>query len=152
MSHIATIATTITDLNAVKLACAELGLTFNENQTTCMFWPDAGQPQLQPCDHAIQLPSGSYKMELGLVRNPDGSYALVGDDLLHQSEADGPTGEYWVKAIFGMDKNPLGRKFQKLIQLYGVHKTTLEAKKKGWLVNRSYVPGTQKIQLTVTGM
>lgn len=145
MSHIATIKTEIKDIEAVKLACAELGLEFKENQKTCKFWPTAGRPQEHPCEHAVALPIGSYEMELGLVKTETG-YSLVGDNLLHH---DDPT---VCQTLFGLDKNPLGKNYSKLLQLYAVNKATIESKKRGYLVQRQYVPGTQKIQLVVTGM
>ena len=152
MSHIATIKTEITDLEAVKLACQELGLEFMEGQTTCAFWPNEGAPQLQPCTHAIKLPVGAYRMELGLVKTAKG-YDLVGDDLLKLAETDvNQSGNFWCQQIFGMNKNPLGKNFGKLLQAYGLNKATMEAKRRGYLVARQYVPNTQKVQLVVTGM
>jgi len=148
MSHIVAIQTEIKDIEAVKRACAELGLEFKENQTTCAFWPSQGKPQTHPCTHAIALPVGHYKMELGLVRQPSGSYTLVGDELLKLDNNE----HGWCERIFGRLTNPLGKNFNKLLQLYGVNKATIEAKKRGYLVTRSIVPGTQKIQLAVTGM
>lgn len=147
MSHIVSIQTAIKDIDAVKAACAELGLEFKENQRTCAFWPTGGAPQTHPCTHAIALPVGTYRMELGLVLKPDGTYELVGDELLKLDDTS-----YWNKALFGLERNPLGQNFNKLLQLYGVHKATLEAKKRGYLVTRTVIPNTQKIQLTVTGM
>jgi hypothetical protein len=152
MSHIATIKTEIKDLEAVKLACKELGLEFRENQKTCAFYPESGTPQQHPCDHAIKLPEGDFPMELGLVKTANG-YDLVGDELLKISEEDGEhNGGFWVPKIFGMETNPLGTNYSKLLQLYAVNKATIESKKRGYLVKRQYVPGTQKIQLVVTGM
>ncbi|MDB6017688.1 MAG: hypothetical protein JWR19_2177 [Pedosphaera sp.] len=150
MSHIATIKTAITDLEAVKRACKELGFTFKENQKTCAFWPTGSKPQQCACDHAIELPSGNYKMELGLVKTDTG-YDLVGDELMKLSEKD-KRGPFWCKHIFGMDKNPLGQNFGRFIQHYGLHKTQIEAAKKGWLTTRKVVPGTDKIQVHITGM
>jgi hypothetical protein len=146
MSHIATIATQITDIEAVRHACAELGLTFVENQKTCAFWPSSGKPQLHPCDHAVTLPVGQFKMELGLVRDKAGCYSLVGDDMLHLNDRS------TCQMIFGRDTNPLGTKFNKLMQLYAVHKTQIEAKRKGWIVTRKVVAGSNKIQLSISGM
>lgn len=150
MSHIALIKTQITDLEAVKLACAELGLTFLENQTTCKFWPNAGTAQEHPCTHAIGLPKGNYCMELGLVRTATG-YDLVGDELLKWDEKD-DSGYNWTRSLMGRDRNPLGVNFGKLLQSYGVNKATIEAKRRGYMVSRQYVPNTQTIQLVVTGV
>ncbi|MDB6027519.1 MAG: hypothetical protein JWM68_3742 [Verrucomicrobiales bacterium] len=150
MSHIATIQTQITDLEAVKRACKELGLVFKENQTTCAFWPSGNQPQLHPCTHAVELPVGDFRMELGLVKTGN-TYSLVGDDLLHMSEKDGQVGVNWCKDIFGRETNPLGQKFGKFLQLYGVHKATMEAQRKGYLVTRK-VGANNSIQIVATGM
>ena len=151
MSHIATIQTSITDIEAVKLACKELGLTFKENQKTCDFWPTGGKPQQHPCDHAIGLPAGKYAMELGLVKTDKG-YDLVGDNLLHLSEKNkDASGEYWCQEIFGMNRNPLGEKYGKFLQSYGLNKASLEARRKGYLVTRQ-AGKNGAIKLVVTGM
>src|SRR5581483_2965777 len=120
-----------------------------ENQTTCQFWPKEGVAQQQACTHAIGLPVNSCKMELGLLRNASGSYDLVGDELLMKSHTckDGP---FWLKHIMGRETNPLGKDFGRFIQLYGAHKATIEAQRRGWIVRRQEVGG--KIQLSVTGM
>jgi hypothetical protein len=146
MSHIATIKTQITDLEAVKLACKELGLTFLENQTTCKFWPSWGRAQEHPCSHAIALPVGTYEMTLGLVREKDGSYTLVGDDMLHLDDV------MTCRLILGRDTNPLGSKYGKFLQAYGLNKATMEAKRKGYIVTRKYVPNSTSVQLVVTGV
>lgn len=88
------------------------------------------------CDHAIQVPGSGY--DVGLLQNPEtGGYRIYFDFY-------GGNGS----AI----QNKIGVGGERLLQLYGVHKATLEAKKRGYLVTRKAVPGTQKIQLCVTGM
>lgn len=141
MSHIATVKTEIRDLKALAAACKELGLTFVENQKTCRFW----NGKTEPCDHAITLPARKQAMDLGLKQTKTG-FDLVGDAYLQRD--DKGTCNY----VFGRETNPLGKSFGALIQLYGVHKSTIEAQKRGYLVKRQILPGTQKIQLVVTGV
>jgi|SRR5579884_1968719 len=150
MSHIAEIKTELKDLEAVKAACKELGLTFHEGQKTCAFYPTEAGAQQHPCDHAIGLPVGDYKMELGLTKQANGTFSLVGDNLLQLAHTD-DSGDYWCKRIFGRETNPLGSKFGTFIQHYAVHKATIEARKRGYMVNR--VAGKNgAIQLVVTGI
>lgn len=155
MSHIAKIKTEIKDLEAVRLACDELGLTFLENQKTCAFWPVERKPQQHPCDHAIRLPAGHFAMELGLVKTETG-YDLVGDELLHIDEKHtgkyGRTGKEWCKNIFGTEVNPLGSNLGRFIRSYTANKVEIEAAKRGWLVSRSVVAGTNEIKMTLSGM
>lgn len=148
MSHIATIKTEITDLEALELACKELGLEFKEGQTSCLFRPQMNKTDTIPCSHAISLPKGQHWMELGLVKSDKG-YNLVGDELLELHEED-DNGLAWARMIYARDTNPLGRKYGKLLQSYAVHKTVIEARRKGWSVKRTQVGA--KVQLTVTGM
>ncbi len=151
MSHIATIKTEIKDLEALKLACRELGLTFLENQKTCKFYPVQNKPPLHPCDHAIAMPTHADKtmdMELGLVKTPTG-YNIAADDLMLLSE-NCPDGQFWAKHIFGTEVNPLGKKYGKLLQAYGVNKAILEARRKGYTATRKHVNGS--IQVCITGM
>ena len=98
MSHVAEVAVTITDLDALEEACAQLGLELIRGQTTFewygKFMNDYNDPQraaavrgydpakFGQCEHAIRRKGcapGDY--EIGLVRRNDGKpgYAVLFD-------------------------------------------------------------------------
>lgn len=97
MSHVATIAVEITNLQDLRDACAELGLEFCEGQTTYEWFgekledyplPDGFNPEdLGRCQHAIRLPYqarldafatyGSRPYEVGVVPRRDGKPGWV---------------------------------------------------------------------------
>lgn len=145
MSHVTSIQAEIKDIDAVKALCKEMGWTFKENQRTYKWWGmsvgDYPLPQGQKesdlgrCDHAIGIPGTTW--EIGLRRNAQtGNYSLCYD-------------------FFGSQGQPLqaaiGEKGQKFMQLYGVHKATLEARKRGYIVTRQSGQNGA-IKLVVTGL
>ena len=66
-------------------------------------------------DYVIRL-KGPY--DIALNKTPDGSYGLTTD--------------WWD----GHVEKEVGANFGRLLQLYGIHKTTIEARKRGHLVQR----------------
>jgi hypothetical protein len=110
MSHFTTIHTQVRDLEALRLALAELGLTIKPNAAARGY----NGNQLNG-DYVIEL-KGPY--DIALNQNPDGSYGLTCD--------------WWQ----GHVEREVGQKFGRLLQLYGVHKATMEARKRGHLVRR----------------
>jgi hypothetical protein len=111
LSHFTTIQTQIKDIKAVRAACQELGLALIANAEA------RGYVQNKTAgDYVIQL-KGPY--DIALNQQPDGSFGLTAD--LWQGHVERET----------------GKGYGRLIQLYGVHKTILEARKKGHLVKRS---------------
>lgn len=73
MSHIATYATSMTSLKMIEAACVRMGLTFLRGQKTAQFY----KSQQTACEHAIGIPHSSF--QVGIVRNPDKTYALLMD-------------------------------------------------------------------------
>ena len=114
MSHFTDIKTQIKDLAALKAACAELGLTVEENAEARGFADNRIH-----AEHVIRL-HGPY--DVALNRQPDGTYAVTAD--------------LWN----GYVEQELGKDFGRLKQLYGVHKTMLEARRKGLTVRRTTAP------------
>ena len=114
MSHFTDIKTQIKDLAALKAACAELGLTVEENAEARGFADNRIR-----AEHVIRL-HGPY--DVALNRQPDGTYAVTAD--------------LWN----GYVEQELGKDFGRLKQLYGVHKTVLEARRKGLTVRRTTAP------------
>ncbi len=114
MSHFTTIKTEIKDIDALRSAVEELGLTLQANAEARGY---AGN--LLKADHVIRL-QGPY--DVAVHRQPTGTHGLTCD--------------WWD----GHVAREVGEKFGKLLQLYGVHKATREARRKGHLVQRRAQP------------
>ena len=112
MSHFTTIKTQIKDIEALRLACAELG---------CTLWRDAeargyGGNKIAG-DYMIKL-KGPF--DIAVQRQKEGAYGFTSD--------------LWA----GHVEQEVGKNYGRLLQLYAVHKATKEARKKGHFVSRSY--------------
>jgi len=110
MSHFTTIKTQIKDIAALRSACAELGLTVKQNAQARGYYENKTKG-----DYVIQL-KGPY--DIALNQQPDGSFGITAD--------------LWQ----GHVEKEVGQGYGKLLQLYGVHKATIEARKKGLSVQR----------------
>ncbi len=122
MSHFTSIKTQIKDINALKAACDELGLALRPKTHARGYL----QNQIKG-DYVIKL-KGPY--DIALNRQPDGSYGLTAD--LWQGHVERET----------------GKDYGRLLQLYGVHKATMEARRKGHFVRRS-LQGNGAIKLVI---
>lgn len=111
MSHFTTIQTELRDLEALRLACAELGIEVLEHAQARGY----GGNQLQ-AEHVLRL-HGPYDIAVQL--QPEGTYRLSTD--------------WWE----GHVEREVGVNYGKLLQLYAVHKATLEARKRGVAVRRT---------------
>ena len=114
MSHFTTIKTEIKDIDALRSAVQEMGLVLESNTEARGY---AGNKL--PGDHVIRL-KGPY--DVAVNRQPNGSHGLTCD--------------WWD----GHVAREVGEKFGKLLQLYGVHKATREARRKGHMVQRRAQP------------
>jgi len=114
VSHFTTIKTEIKDIEALRSAVQELGLALESNAEARGY---AGNKL--PGDHVIRL-KGPYDVVVN--RQPNGAHGLTCD--------------WWD----GHVAREVGEKFGKLLQLYGVHKATREARRKGHLVQRRAQP------------
>jgi hypothetical protein len=122
MSHFTTIETLIKDIAALRSACKELKLPLHPNAEARGY-----ASQTRRGDFVIQL-RGPY--DIAVNRQPDGTFGLTTD--------------WWQ----GHVEKEVGANFGKLLQLYGVHKATAEARKKGFSVLRqSQGNGTIKLVL-----
>ncbi len=110
MSHFTEIKTQIKDIEALRLAVQEMGLTLLQNAGARGYYENKTKG-----DFVIRL-KGPY--DIALNKQPDGSYALTAD--------------LWQ----GHVEKEVGQKYGKLLQLYGVHKASIEARKKGLSVLR----------------
>jgi hypothetical protein len=110
MSHFTTVKTQIKDIAALRSACAELGLTVKQNAQARGYYENKTKGE-----YVIQL-KGPY--DIALNKQPDGSFGITAD--------------LWE----GYVEKEVGKDYGKLMQLYGVHKATIEARKKGLSVLR----------------
>ena len=110
MSHFTTIDVQVKDIVALHAACQELGLDVVKKAEARGY----GGQRIAG-DFIIRL-NGPYDVALQL--QPDGTYRLAAD--------------LWQ----GHVEHELGHGFGKLKQLYGVHKATIEARKRGLSVRR----------------
>jgi hypothetical protein len=125
MSHFTTIQTKVRDLNALRHALGELGVTLHEKTNARGY---AGNTLKG--DYVIRL-KGPY--DIAVNKTPDGSYGLTTD--------------WWD----GHVAQEVGPTFGRLLQLYGIHKTTIEARKRGHLVQRK-PQRDGSIKLTIGGV
>jgi hypothetical protein len=110
MSHFTEIKTQIKDIEALGLACTELGLSLLANAQARGY-----AQQHTRGDHVIRL-KGPY--DIAVNRQSDGTYGLTTD--------------WWA----GHVEKEVGQNYGRLLQLYGVHKATMEARRKGLSVRR----------------
>ena len=108
MSHFVTIKTQIKDIEALKSACGEMGLTVEENALARGY---SGQTHK---GHYVVRLKGPY--DIALNRQDNGSYQLTTDWYDDHVEKE------------------VGKDFGRLLQSYGVWKTAMEASRKGYMV------------------
>lgn len=124
MSHFTTIETQIRDIEALKAACMEIGLTVVRNGQARGYGGKTHQGE-----YVINL-KGPF--DIALNRQANGTFQLVTD--------------WWD----GHVEKEVGRNFGRVLQLYGVHKATAEARRKGYMVSRR-VLNNGSIKLTMNG-
>jgi hypothetical protein len=110
MSHFTEIKTQIKDIEALRQACEEMGLPLLQNAEARGYYEKKTKG-----DYVIQL-KGPY--DIAVNKQPDGTFGLTAD--------------MWQ----GHVEKEVGQAYGKLLQLYGVHKTQIEARKKGLTVLR----------------
>ena len=125
MSHFTEIKTQIKDIAALDRACAELGLSLVPNAEARGYANNHTHG-----DHVIRL-KGPY--DIAVNQQPDGNHGLTTD--------------WWQ----GHVEREVGKDFGRLLQLYGVHKATLEARRKGLSVQR-HQQSNGNIKLVLQGV
>ncbi len=110
MSHFTEIKTQIKDIEALRLACREMGLTLLQNAEARGYYENTTKGE-----YVVQL-KGPY--DIAVNKQPDGTFGLTAD--LWQAHVE----------------KEVGQNYGKLLQLYGVHKAMIEARKKGLSVMR----------------
>jgi hypothetical protein len=126
MSHFTTVKTQIKDIAALRSACAELGLDLKQNAQARGYYENKIKGE-----YVIKL-KGPY--DIALNKQTDGSF--------------GVTADLWE----GYVEKEVGKDYGKLLQLYGVHKATLEARKKGLSVLRRPNKQDGSIKLVLMGV
>jgi len=127
MSHFTEIKTQIKDIEALRQTCQELGLTLLQDTKARGYYDKKTKGEF-----VIEL-KGPY--DIALNQQPDGTYGLTAD--------------LWQ----GHVEQEVGKGYGKLIQLYGVHKASIEARKKGLSVLRRQQPnGSIKLVLMGVGI
>ena len=114
MSHFTTIKTQIKDLAALRSAVNELGLQLLPNTTARGYINQSTKGE-----YVLRL-KGPY--DVAVNQQPDGTYGLTTD--------------WWD----GHVEREVGKDYGRLLQLYGVHKATAEARKRGFSVIRNSQP------------
>ncbi|MEI6809736.1 MAG: DUF1257 domain-containing protein [bacterium] len=125
MSHFTTIETQIKDILALANACIEMGLTLSGNAEARGY----GSNTLKG-DYVIRL-KGPYDIAVNLQK--DGSYGLTTD--------------WWD----GHVEKEVGKAYGRLLQLYAVHKASIEARRKGHTVRRQQMQDGS-IKVSIGGM
>jgi hypothetical protein len=121
MSHFVAIKTSVRDVNALRKACEELGLELLEKGTARGYAKNVIKG-----DYVIRL-KGPYDIAVNLDLE-SGSYGLSTD---------------WYA---GHVEKEVGKDYSRLLQLYAVHKTQIEARKKGLSCRRlSLADGSVKM-------
>ena len=127
MSHFTEIKTQIKDIEALRSACQEMGLALLQDAEARGYYENKTKG-----DYVIRL-KGPY--DIALNRQPDGTFGLTGD--------------LWN----GHVEQEVGQGYGRLLQLYGVHKATIEARKKGLSVlRRQQQNGSIKLVLMGVGI
>ena len=122
MSHFATIQTEIRDIQALRAACQELGVLLLNDADARGYGSNHRHG-----DHVIRL-KGPY--DVAVTRGETGTYGLTTD--------------WWA----GHVEREIGKNYGRLLQLYGVHKTVLEARRRGFSVRRQQQKdGTIKLSI-----
>jgi hypothetical protein len=125
VSHFTTIKTQIKDIDALRSACQELGLSLLQNADARGYVNNTIKG-----DFVIRL-KGPY--DIALNTQPDSSFGITAD--------------LWA----GHVEKEVGKNYGRLLQLYAVHKASMEARKKGHFVSRS-TKQDGSIKLVIAGV
>jgi len=126
MSHFVNVKTSVKDINALRKACEELGLELLEKATARGF-----ARNILKGEYVIRL-KGPYDIAVNLDQET-GSYGLSTD---------------WYA---GHVEKEVGAGYAKLLQLYAVHKTQIEARKKGLSCRRQLL-GDGSVKIMIGGL
>jgi hypothetical protein len=123
MSHITAVKTQIKDLDALRAAVERLGCTLTEGGEIIGYFRNMGK-----ADYLIRIPGTRYNV--GVVRQPDGTYALHAD--------------FWDGSVEGA----FGPQFGRLLQEYAVEVVERRARAQRKFVQTTRLPdGRIKIRI-----
>ncbi len=125
MSHFTTIATQVRDIEALRSACQELGLELIQDGLARGY-----SQNTIPGEYVIRC-KGPY--DIAVNSQPGGSFGMTAD--------------WWD----GHVEKEVGLHYGRLLQLYGVHKASREAQRKGYAVRRQALPNGS-IKLAILGV
>ena len=125
MSHFTTIITQIKDLDALRSALTEMNLPLFPNAKARGYSTTSITG-----DFVVRL-NGPY--DIAVNKQHDGTYGLTTD--------------WWA----GHVEKEVGPHYGRLLQLYGVHKASREAQRKGYAVRRQAMPNGS-IKLCIMGV
>ena len=125
MSHFTTIATQVRDIEALRSACQELGLELVQDGMARGYNRNA-----IPGEYVIRC-KGPY--DIAVNSQPGGNFGMTAD--------------WWD----GHVEKEVGTNYGRLLQLYGVHKATREAQRKGYAARRQTLPNGS-IKLAILGV
>ena len=125
MSHFTTIQTQVRDVSALRAACEELGLRVLINTQARGYSSNRLSGDL-----VIRL-NGPY--DIAVNRQSDGTFGLTCD---------------WYR---GHVEREVGKNYGRILQLYGVHKASREARRKGYTTRRQTLKDGS-IKLTIGGV
>jgi hypothetical protein len=125
MSHFTEIKTQIKDIEALRAACQEMGLTLLQNAEARGYYENRTKG-----DYVVRL-KGPY--DIAVNKQADGTFGLTAD--------------LWQ----GHVEKEVDQGYGKLLQLYGVHKASIEARTKGLSVLRRHQPNGS-IKLVLMGV
>jgi len=115
MSHITAVKTQIKDIDALHAAVERLGCTLESGGEIIGYYRDMGR-----ADYLIRIPGTRYNV--GVVRQPDGTYALHAD--------------FWDGSV----ERALGPQFGRLLQEYAVEVVTSRARLQRKFVRTERLP------------
>ena len=147
MSHVVSIKTELKDLDAARLAAEELGgQLLTEVKQGRWYGRWVNDYGAKDAAYKLGIRPEDYGKCDAVIRFKDSAY----DVMLAKNPETGGYRVYW--DFFGpgatLSRHMGGQDARKLLQLYGVHKATLEAKKKGMLVIRQPQPnGIIRLQI-----
>ena len=123
MSHFVNIQTQIKDIDALRAACLEFGFSIEEKTIA------RGIGTQEPGDYVVRLKG---PCDIAVQRQAKGTFGLSTD--------------WWG----GHVEKEVGKNYGRLLQLYAVHKTMREARKRGLNVQRTPLRNGA-IKLTLIG-
>lgn len=144
MSHIVTCDIELNDLDAIRAAVKRLGGTWKEGQKTYAWYGRSvgdyplpvgvTKDMLGRCDHAFGFTGARY--EVGVSKLANGKYGLMWD--------------FWESG--GLMAHMGNEQAHKFIQAYGVEKSKIEARRKGYSTQETTLKdGSIKLTLSKFG-